>query len=352
MTRNHRESTNRQDAGSRQNDSSQSKCTSRWLNYAAAGAAAATSAAAGHAAVLVDQGNLDLSGGPFTLAPGGSLALDLDNNGTTDITFGNLSRTSFSGSSGSAYGGRGFANGSVLGAYGGFYYTNQYYNYANRFSKVSSIGPDFTTNFVSPRPSNYEYTIQPGTQFYMRDGGSGWPLSGWGSAYDSYNMRQEANERGFLGVQFDIDGNTHYGFVDLIIDTSVLNIDGVPANVPQIFRYGYEDVPDTQISSLGDENADFDGDGDVDGDDFLTMQQGVGLASPTPADGDANSDGVVDGQDFSIWNAQFSPAQSAAAAVPEPNSLGLMALGATGLTVLRRTRKARSPGRGNRDKKV
>ena len=55
--------------------------------------------------------------------------------------------------------------------------------------------------------------------------------------------------------------------------------------------------------------ADFDGDGDVDGADFLKWQQGFPTASgATKADGDADGDGDVDGQDFLIWQ-QWYPHQ-------------------------------------------
>jgi hypothetical protein len=76
-------------------------------------------------------------------------------------------------------------------------------------------------------------------------------------------------------------------------------------------------------------NADFDGDGDVDGADFLTWQRGVGTAGGASSnEGDANSDGAVDGADLQAWAGQFGDAGSGAnlAAVPEPASLGLLLL--------------------------
>ena len=48
--------------------------------------------------------------------------------------------------------------------------------------------------------------------------------------------------------------------------------------------------------------ADFDGDFDVDGADFLRWQQGYPMSSgATRADGDTDVDGDVDGQDFLVW---------------------------------------------------
>jgi hypothetical protein len=51
--------------------------------------------------------------------------------------------------------------------------------------------------------------------------------------------------------------------------------------------------------------ADFDGDGIVDGHDFLAWQRGFGKTGPTLADGDANGDGAVDGGDLSLWQEQY-----------------------------------------------
>jgi hypothetical protein len=73
------------------------------------------------------------------------------------------------------------------------------------------------------------------------------------------------------------------------------------------------------------EDADFDNDNDVDGDDFLIWQRTVGVASGA---GDADGDGVVDGDDLAIWMNEFAQPQGAAAAggaVPEPAAASLAA---------------------------
>ena len=51
--------------------------------------------------------------------------------------------------------------------------------------------------------------------------------------------------------------------------------------------------------------ADFDGDGDVDGRDFLAWQRGFAKPAATPADGDADNDDDVDGADLVVWQDQY-----------------------------------------------
>jgi hypothetical protein len=67
--------------------------------------------------------------------------------------------------------------------------------------------------------------------------------------------------------------------------------------------------------------ADFNGDGAVDGADFLRWQQHHGTTSgATLSAGDANLDGAVDGGDLGVWRALYgtSGAPPAATLIPEP----------------------------------
>ena len=75
--------------------------------------------------------------------------------------------------------------------------------------------------------------------------------------------------------------------------------------------------------------ADFDKDGDVDGDDFLIWQRNFGMQSgATVNDGDTDGDGDVDGDDFLSWQIEFGSGANggASAEVPEPTGLVLAIL--------------------------
>lgn len=94
-------------------------------------------------------------------------------------------------------------------------------------------------------------------------------------------------------------------------------------------------------ASAGD--ADFDGDGDVDGADFLVWQRGLGLTGQTDkSHGDANGDGNVNGADLGIWAGKFGgpPAVGAAGAVPEPAAGCIAIAAAISLGAVRRRRGA------------
>jgi hypothetical protein len=86
------------------------------------------------------------------------------------------------------------------------------------------------------------------------------------------------------------------------------------------------------------ENADFDGDGDVDGRDFLIWQRGFGLNEQEDSSlGDANGDGDINGIDLAIWETQFAELGVIAAStkVPEP-ATGILCAALASILVFRR----------------
>lgn len=90
-------------------------------------------------------------------------------------------------------------------------------------------------------------------------------------------------------------------------------------------------------------DADFDGDGDVDGTDFLAWQRGVGLLgdAATNQAGNADGDDDVDGDDLAAWEIQFAAAAPNSLAIPEPAGCLLLAIGAA--TILLRVHARRQP---------
>jgi hypothetical protein len=93
-----------------------------------------------------------------------------------------------------------------------------------------------------------------------------------------------------------------------------------------------ENLVAAQPPASGD-SADFNGDGVVDGSDFLAWQRGFGAIDATLVQGDANDDGLVDEADLDVWRDAFgtiAPASMAMAAssVPEPTgtTLGIAAM--------------------------
>jgi hypothetical protein len=85
--------------------------------------------------------------------------------------------------------------------------------------------------------------------------------------------------------------------------------------------------------------ADFDEDGDVDGDDLTRWRTGFGIGV-AHGDGDADADGDVDGRDFLIWQRQLgsTPAVAIQTAVPEPSAAWLALAAGVAWSAVRRRR--------------
>lgn len=90
--------------------------------------------------------------------------------------------------------------------------------------------------------------------------------------------------------------------------------------------------------------ADFQQDNDVDAGDLGAWKANFGLnEGAAKSTGDANGDGKVDGSDFLVWQREFSPSAAAtgnAAAVPETAAMALAGGALLGLTMLNGFRSA------------
>jgi hypothetical protein len=153
----------------------------------------------------------------------------------------------------------------------------------------------------------------------------------------AYELRDALSGQDFAGAQgevlvfdptpFTVGRGAHN---NNITDWSDAIIDEVrvsdAALAPEQFLFLTEAAPE--------EDADFDNDGDVDGQDFLVWQRGIGAAG-TNMTGDADADNDVDGDDLAIWRGQFG--NPAVAAIPEPATM-LLAAAAMGLAAFGRRR--------------
>jgi autotransporter-associated beta strand protein len=139
------------------------------------------------------------------------------------------------------------------------------------------------------------------------------------------------NNTGVGAINGEFGNYTQGAMVDLAGKTFFINYQG---------GAGGNDVV-LSPTAPGIENANFDGDGDVDGNDFLIWQRGFG-GPGTASQGDANADGQVNDVDFGIWKNQFGTtglAAPAVGAVPEPTAVAML-LGAAGAALLGRRRWA------------
>ena len=134
--------------------------------------------------------------------------------------------------------------------------------------------------------------------------------------------------------------------------TAIIPAGGIPFGATFFIRWvpldvaGSDDGLAIDDFSIGiNPTADFDLDGEVDGNDFLRWQRGSGLKSGASISvGDGNKDGAVDILDLTLWRKFFAgppfAAEPSGVAVPEPASIALMALVSASLRVARRRNRS------------
>lgn len=124
-----------------------------------------------------------------------------------------------------------------------------------------------------------------------------------------------------LGAALDLD-NDNVGHVTTAIGT--FTADGASQTLHYILQrgrnVGFSGLILTEEALFVD-SADFDGDNDIDGVDFMIWQRGVGIGTTQP-EGDANHNGSVDAADLGIWESQYGGLAplSSISSIPEPST--------------------------------
>jgi hypothetical protein len=160
----------------------------------------------------------------------------------------------------------------------------------------------------------------------------------WNSTFSSANGSTRLTDGAMVSATFgNIKYNWNISYHGIITWTDVAT--GAIASVAQGTAGAAKDVVliGHSIESLAVDDANFDMDDDVDGDDLLIWQRGLG--GSTFADGDADHSGLVDAADLEIWRQQFGlpPVGAATAdAVPEPASASMIVLAGLALAAARR----------------
>jgi hypothetical protein len=175
------------------------------------------------------------------------------------------------------------------------------------FAKYTNI-PLVSDFVMDPIPASY---LAAGQVRFMTDVGASilWSVSWGGASYTGSTTGSFDN---------DADGNFGPPVSIAIPSTSLqaLQFTGAhtAASTTNLAQYAitagaatFINNANTSFTLVAPADADFDDDGDVDGQDFLIWQRG---GSPNP----------LSNSDLALWRAQYGSAASAAATVPEPIS--------------------------------
>ena len=148
-----------------------------------------------------------------------------------------------------------------------------------------------------------------------------------------------AADTGYLGVKFNIPGSgDHFGWVLVATEAN----DGVGLTGLKISEWAYQDVPGVVIDA-GDRGniavpGDYDGNGEVELEDYLVWKTSFGTEVYPGEGADGNADGTVNAADYTRWKDSMGATSAMSRAIPEPAAatLGGLALGAAGVMALRR----------------
>jgi len=174
---------------------------------------------------------------------------------------------------------------------------------------------------------------------FEMDGGVGWMRLDFAGHRSGVRLTEYYFERSALG-DFDGDGDTDADDIDILCDNmggdiATYDLDGDLDVDEDDLIFMIEQVVELQDGSgrVGTQRGDFNLDGLINATDLAIMDAGFGSTGLGYAGGNANCDDLVNATDLAILAANFGYT-APAGAVPEPATMGLLALG--GLALLRR----------------
>jgi T5SS/PEP-CTERM-associated repeat protein len=132
-----------------------------------------------------------------------------------------------------------------------------------------------------------------------------------------------------IGLTNDYDPEIGDSFEIVFADDGVAGtFSSVAAPFINGFSFTVDYLPNAVVINVeagGVFNADFDMNGQIDGNDFLIWQKFLGVGT-TFGQGDADADGDVDAQDLAVWRFQAGqgPSVPSFSPVPEPGTLALV----------------------------
>ena len=186
----------------------------------------------------------------------------------------------------------------------------------------------------------YEWEIADATGV----AGTGWDLIAGTNITFEGDLTFKVLDAGLAG---DLDGSESFIVADVTgtIDDTLLGTitfdlpgwsGGSLAIVEDTLDGGYDLVLSGLLTSL---IGDADDNGVVNAADYIALKTNIGLGSgATTADGDFDGDGDVDFDDLQLLQGNYGAGSSATGSIPEPATLGLLAVGA--MALLRRNRRS------------
>ncbi|MHC4986164.1 MAG: PEP-CTERM sorting domain-containing protein [Planctomycetota bacterium] len=154
-------------------------------------------------------------------------------------------------------------------------------------------------------------------------------------------LKWQSDSSGLPG-DFDTDGDVDTDDIDILCDNlgnSAFDLDGDGDADEDDFVYLIETLVELTDGSgrVGTQVGDFNLDGLINATDLAIMNPNFGLGGMLYQNGNANCDDLINATDLAILAANFGYV-APAAAVPEPVTLSLLALGAGGVLANRRRR--------------